>query len=327
MQTLRSFLLALPIVALSLSGAVSAPAGGIIVVPPGNVSATQPPVYWGSKFLTSMGTTKSYAGKYKKIYDLLAGDPRLMTNIKKAAAIYGIDPMHIIGALVGEHTYNIDTYDTLQTYYVKALEYVDNDTLKFQYNGQTARQLFARPEFADCEKLTNNYELWDCRETVWNHKFFGRFVDGHYYPRDRLHRVFFQPMFAGQTFGIGQISPVAALMVTDLVHQKSGLPLLSIDHASEVYAQIMNPDTSLHYVAAEIRVSIDMYKKIAGFDISKNPGLTATLYNLGDAATRARELKAINDDRKAKGLPPQYPSENFYGWFVNSKEAELRKLL
>jgi len=134
-------------------------------------------------------------------------------------------------------------------------------------------------------------------------------------------------MFAGQTFGIGQISPVAALMVTDLVHQKSGLPLLSIDHASEAYAQIMNPDTSLHYVAAEIRVSIDMYKKIAGFDISKNPGLTATLYNLGDAATRARELKAINDDRKAKGLPPQYPSENFYGWFVNSKEAELRKLL
>ena len=48
-------------------------------------------------------------------------------------------------------------------------------------------------------------------------------------------------------------------------------------------------------MAALIKVEIDAYKRIAGFDISKNPGITATLYNLGDAATRARELKATND--------------------------------
>ena len=70
-----------------------------------------------------------------------------------------------------------------------------------------------------------------------------------------------------------------------------------------------------------------MYKQIAGFDISQNPGITATLYNLGDAATRARELKAENDKRAAKGKPPVYPQENFYGWLVNDKEAELRALL
>ena len=89
----------------------------------------------------------------------------------------------------------------------------------------------------------------------------------------------------------------------------------------------MNPDTSLLYVAANIRVSIDMYKRIAGIDISKNPGVTATLYNLGDAATRARESRAVNDARATKGQPPVYPQENFYGWLVNDREAELRKLV
>ncbi len=116
-------------------------------------------------------------------------------------------------------------------------------------------------------------------------------------------------------------------MVTDVVHAKAGQPLLTIDDAGQVYQQIMSPDTSLDYVAANIRVEIDIYKKIAGFDISQNPGITATLYNLGDAATRARELKAENDARAKKGLGPVYPQENFYGWLVNDKEAELRKLL
>ena len=68
-------------------------------------------------------------------------------------------------------------------------------------------------------------------------------------------------------------------------------------------------------------------KRIAGFDISKNPGITATLYNLGDAATRARELRAVNDARAKKGQPPLYPQENFYGWLINDREADLRKLL
>ena len=162
---------------------------------------------------------------------------------------------------------------------------------------------------------------------MWNRVFFGKFVDGKRFPTDRLHRVFFRPAATGMTFGIGQLSPVAALMVTDVTHAKSGLPLLSIDNAPQVYQQIINPDAAVIYIAANIRVSIDLYRNIAGFDISQNPGLTATLYNLGDAATRARQLKAINDARKAKGQPPEYPQENFYGWFVNEKAPDLRKLL
>jgi hypothetical protein len=298
----------------------------IIVVPPGNQSKKQPPIYIGSKFLT-MSSGKTYGDKYKRVYSLLSRDKKLMANIKKVAATYGIDPIHVIGAIVGEHTYNIDTLDTLQGYYVKALEYVDNTTLKFEYNGESAAKLFTKPQFAKCEAMTTNYEKWDCRQVVWKRNFAGKLVGGRFYPPDRLHRVFFKPMFSGQTFGFGQLSPVAALMVTDLTHAKGGLPQLSIDNPSEVYAQIMNPNTSLQYVAAQIRMSIDIYKKVAGFDISQNPGITATLYNLGDVATRARELKAINDKRVAQGKKPLYPQENFYGWLVNAKEADLEKLL
>jgi hypothetical protein len=303
-----------------------AASGGIIVVPPGHLSKTAPKVYSGSFVLTGLGGG-SFATKYKKVYALFKNDPRLVASIKKAAAAYGIDPIHIIGAIVGEHTFNIDTYDSLQTYYVKALQYVDNTSLSFSFHGQTAQQLFAMPQFAKCEAIKSDYELWDCRQTVWNASFSGKMVNGKLYPPDRLHRVFFRPMYSGQTFGIGQLSPVAALMVTDVVHAKNGLPLLSIDNASTVYQQIMSPDSSVYYMAALIKVEIDTYKRIAGFDISKNPGISATLYNLGNAATRARELKATNDARKAKGLPPQLPQENFYGWLINTKEAELRQLL
>lgn len=308
----------------------AAPAAGkqaIIVVPPDYHAKTQPQIYIGAKFLTSVAQGSTYNEKYKKIYGLLARDKRLMANVKKAAAHFGIDPIHIIGAIVGEHTYNISTYDTLQTYYVKALQYADDQSLVFAYKGETAEKFFTRPQFAKCETIDALYAKWDCRQTVWNTKFYGKLVDGRLYPRDRLHRVFFQPMFSGQTFGIGQISPIAALMVTDQVHAKSGLPLLTIDKASQVYQQIMNPDTSVEYVAANIRASIDAYKRIAGFDISQNPGLTATLYNLGDAVTRASQLRAVNLARAQKGQPPQYPEENFYGWFINEHAADLRKLL
>jgi hypothetical protein len=324
----RLAVLAAAAVALVLPVATSAPAAAdVVVVPPGNRSDKQPKIYSGSRFPTAIRNTGSFDEKYQRVYAVFANNPKLIARIKQVSARYGIDPIHVIGAIVGEHTYNIDTFDTLQDYYVKAIQYSDNKTLEFAYKGQTAAELFSMPQFAKCEAMQNNYEKWDCRQTVWNRQFMGKIVNGRLYTKDRLHRVFFKPAFGGQTFGFGQLSPVAALMVTDVTNAKAGLPLLTIDDASQVYEQIMSPDTSLDYVAANIRVEIDMYKKIAGFDISQNPGITATLYNLGDAATRARELKAENDKRASQGKPPVYPQENFYGWLVNDKEAELRALV
>ncbi len=117
---------------------------------------------------------------------------------------------------------------------------------------------------------------------MWETKFRGRAVGGKSWPNDRFGRVFFQPFYAGQTFGLGQLNPLTALAVNDMVVRVSHLPRLKAERAPEVYQAIMDPDSTLQYMAAVIRTAIDSYAEIAGMDISGNPGITATLYNLGD---------------------------------------------
>ena len=95
----------------------------VIMVPPGNRSATQPEISFSAVSRTAE-TKGSFDGKYQAIYAALAADHALIGKIKAAAATYGIDPIHIIGAIVGEHTFNVDVMDSLQGYYVKALEYL-----------------------------------------------------------------------------------------------------------------------------------------------------------------------------------------------------------
>jgi hypothetical protein len=97
----------------------AAPAFAIEVVPPGNRHAEQPDIP-GASVRRTKGTKTSFDRKYDKVHELLATDHELMGKIKKVSAAYGIDPIHVVGAIVGEHTYNVDAYDRLQSYYVKA---------------------------------------------------------------------------------------------------------------------------------------------------------------------------------------------------------------
>ena len=268
---------------------------------------------------TKAGRT-SFDAKYEKVRDLLANDRQLTGKIKSVAGKYGIDPIHMVGAIVGEHTYNVDAYDRLQSYYVKAASYTGN--FRFAYDGESIGDFLARPEFAACAGKKGSYALWTCREGVWNRTFRGHSVGGTSFPDNRFSAVFFQPFYAGQTFGLGQINPLTALTLTDDVARISGYDRLDENDAAGVYQAIMDPDTSLAYMAAAIRRSIDAYRKIAGVDISKNPGLTATLYNIGNPDARAAAFAA----RRAAG-EATWPEENYYGWLINDKLEELRSLL
>lgn len=292
-------------------------AAGLRVVPPGNRNVEQPKVP-GSSFSRTRANKTSFDAKYEKIRDLLARDKELIAKIKSTAARYEIDPIHMIGAIVGEHTYNVDAYDRLQTYYVQAVSYAGN-RFRFAYEDETIGQFLTRPEFDRCKEFTDSYTLWTCREEVWDKSFKGKTVGDVSFPNDRFATVFFQPFFAGQTFGLGQESPLMALALSDMVAEISGYPKLSENRAAEVYEAIMNPDKSLAYMAASIRRSIDDYKEIAKVDISRNPGITATLYNIGRSRQRARVLAARG--------PRALPEENYFGWFVNSKLDDLKKLL
>jgi Protein of unknown function (DUF1402) len=288
------------------------------LVPSGNRNSEQPAIPNASKHRTAQSRL-TFEAKYQKVLALLKNDEKLRSKIKTVARTYNISPVHIAGAIVGEHTYNVDAYDRLQTYYVKALSYVDSE-IKFEYDGEAVEDFVTRPQFKACVSKTLSDELWTCRERVWNADFRGKTIDGVDFPNERFSAVFFQPFYSGQTFGIGQMSPLTALKMSDSVHKMSGLPKLDVKNANEVYRTIMDPDKTLPYVAATIAQSIEVYKRIAGFDISNNPGLTATLYNLGDPELRAQKLAAQNKNVK------QFPQENYYGWLVNDKINDLNAL-
>ena len=313
------------ILAAALAAILSAlPASALTKVPEGNRNAEQPGIPAASAKRTA-ALKSSYEAKYEKVLNLLQSDAKLRSKIKSVSAQYGISPLHMAGAIIGEHTYNVDAYDRLQTYYVKALSYVSSD-FTFEYNGEPVSDFVNRPEFDECKDGTGSNALWTCRERVWNATFRGKTVGNADFPDDRFSVVFFQPFYAGQTFGIGQLNPLTALQMTDTVAKISGLPKLDVGDSNEVYKTIMDPDLTLPYMAATIRNSIDAYERIAGFDISDNPGLTATLYNVGDPEARAYALKAENDRRMAAGEPEKLPEENYYGWLVNDKINDIKAL-
>jgi hypothetical protein len=311
------------LVGLMLAMTASA-ANAVTLVPPGNRNAEQPPIP-GASVHRTQATNTTFQAKYRKVYALLANDAKLRAKIRQAAAAYGIDPMHIVGAIVGEHTYNVDAYDRLQTYYVKAISYLSSK-LSFAYEGEDVSDFVRRPQFSACTGKSDSYALWTCREGVWNRTFRGKTVDGTSFPNNRFGAVFFQPYYAGQTFGLGQLNPLTALEMSDLVHRVSGLPQLDVNDPNAVYKTIMDPDLTLNYVAATLKKSIDAYKAVAGFDISDNPGVTATLYNVGNPEARAYALKQENEKHRAAGEPERFPEENYYGWLVNDKLPELQAL-
>ena len=141
------------------------------VVPAGNRNAEQPNGPGASVRRSKAGKT-SFDAKYEKVRDLLASDAALMDKLKSTARKYGIDPIHMVGAIVGEHTYNVDAYDRLQSYYIKAASYAGN-SFRFGHDGESIADFVDRPEFADCADKKGSYALWSCREGVWNKEFKG----------------------------------------------------------------------------------------------------------------------------------------------------------
>ena len=130
---------------LGMLAAAVAAADAATLVPPGNRHAEQPDIP-GASSRRTQATNTTFQAKYRKVYALLQNDADLRGKIKQQAAAYGIDPMHIVGAIVGEHTYNVDAYDRLQTYYVKAISYLSS-RLSFAYEGEDITDFVQRPEF------------------------------------------------------------------------------------------------------------------------------------------------------------------------------------
>lgn len=302
-----------------LATSSKAVAAAVRVVPEGNRYRNQPRIPYASARRTK-ASKSSYDAKFDKVLAVLKRDRRLISSIKRVAKKYKIDPIHMIGAIVGEHTYNYDSLDSAQSYYIKALAYAGID-ISFEYNDEHVDDFVQRPQFDRCHKGNKSKKSdsrWSCYEQVWKAFFRGKKVDGVRYPKTNFNETFFQPLFAGQSFGLGQLSPLTVLKMTDRVARQSSNRALSASNAPAVYKATMDPNISLHYMAAVIQDAIEAYKSVGKVDISKNPGLTATLYNVGDPWSRAAKFRRSGS---------RWPRENYYGWLVNDKIEDLRSLL
>lgn len=243
----------------------------------------------------------------------------LKNEIETAASIYNIKPIHILAAIVGEHVFNVDLKDSIQEYTVKLKiweSYFGGD--------HPFLDVISCPEMVACDSAKTELDRWGCYATTWNTKMSGRKAcGGDQFPAVGFVTMFFNPKVAGKTYGLGQLGPIKILTLTDIVHQKSGFPQLTIYQVSDVYKATLDPQITIHYIAASIAQSIEFYKDIAGFDISDNPGLTATLYNLGNERGRARTLAAANKKAVALGQLKKSPEVNYYGWFINYIQKDL----
>ena len=79
-----------------LVGTPAAHAEKLIVVPRGNRFETQPPIPSASANRTAAFKT-TYEEKYQKIVALLKHEAKLRAHIKQVTAVYGIDPIHLVG--------------------------------------------------------------------------------------------------------------------------------------------------------------------------------------------------------------------------------------
>ena len=240
---------------------------------------------------------------------------------------YGIDPMHIVGAIVGEHTYNVDAYDRLQTYYVKAIAYVGiRDRLR-SMTARTSSDFINRPQFDACNSLmAARKRSGPAAKGSGTHPSAARPSTASLSQRPLLRRLL-PALLRRPDLRLGQLNPLTALQMRDRVNQVSGLPKLDVNDANEVYKTIMDPDLTLPYVAATVRNAIDAYKTIAGFDISQNP---ASPPRSTISAIRKPARRALSRRKQAAGQAPasrqSCPEENYYGWLINDRIEDLKAL-
>lgn len=312
-----------------------------IVVPPGNLNAT---INWNTLYFNMPPTTqKEFAEfandpvglkaaidkKYQKALVKIARTPGVLAEMQKAGRLYGIDPVLIFGTIIGEHSYNVGAADMGQDLIAS---WTSGWTKRFLMNYDDLQTLLRSPQvMKNCDRhLSQSHaEYWDCVAGVWNTNFRNNPNDTVAEDNKGFRAKFFNPIGVGMTYGLGQLDPIRALMVADLVKKTSGFKMISVSDPDSLYSAILDPISGVHYVAANITLYLQAYLQIANFDIRQNVGVVASLYNLGREKSYARARYKINI-RRLSARPPQPvepPMESYYGFFVNEKAGELRRVL
>lgn len=232
-------------------------------------------------------------------------------EIKTAGRIFGVNPEFIAGAIIAEHALNVNWVDDWQNRAVR---------------NEWTRRLLTRPsnsrlvEFLRSENIVENcsgipraYNFWYC---VMRR----RYALSAIIPTNGTYRRFtneyFNPNNIGTTFGLGQLSPLRALMVTDIVANRTNIPEIdftSESSRSQLYSDLLNPSRVVYYIAATMSQAIEIYGAY-GFNVSNDMGVVVTLYNIGNEAFHA------NNRRREGGEP----SPNNMGRWAEANIAIIR---
>lgn len=225
----------------------------------------------------------------------------LIKEIKKVGALYNVDPAQILAPIVVEMTFNGFLDRALQDRLV-ALKKSELERkslyLKSLLNDRDVQKCMA----SDIE----NYWKWKCVDffsSAYNGAHLGTALSG-----------------IG-TYGIAQFNPVLVWSYNDVVAKKTGQRAMEFADFESALKAVLSPIETLHYIAASVARSIEIYREVACFDIGNHLGLTSTIYNLGDDYQRAYVAKNRYDLMKAG------PSENYFGWFATEFETEIRRAL
>jgi len=248
-----------------------------------------------------------------KIPKILAAlnEEGLLSETLKLAKAFNIHPMHILGPIIGENSFNGAIDNTIQNSFAKM--FTESD---FKVMSSRIKIITEDPSTNGCLDLKiSNYWKWRCLLNKTSYLANGS-------NRDFI-SWFYQISNKGQgTFGLGQAQPFLLWSVSDLVAEKTkslgyNYQTYELTDMKKPFQIIFNNKEMLAYIAAMAHVSITVYKQVAGVDISQNPGLSTTLYNVGDEYQRAY-LNTV------RGSDPQV---NFMGWYVNRFEDAINNYL
>lgn len=248
--------------------------------------------------------------KIPKILDTL-NEQGLIAEAIRLGKAFNIHPMHILGPIIGENSFNGAIDQTIQDSFTKLFNESDFKTMS------TRMKMISEDKTTiGCMDLkTSNYWKWRC---ILHNS--GYLANGS--NRDFIF-WFYQISNKGQgTFGLGQIQPFLLWSVNDLVVERTktlgyNYKKFHLTDLKTPFQIIYNNKEMLAYIAAMAYVSIHVYKSVASVDISQNPGLTTTLYNLGDEYQRAYMAST-------RGGTPQV---NFMGWYINHFEDSMNNYL
>ncbi len=237
--------------------------------------------------------------------------------INRAARNRGVDPVLVAASIAAEHALNYDIYDRMQNLMGEQLSRSANiwAQTNVDHPEKNLSLLIEDPSYADCFSRSDSYNKWFCVVQKWNNRDFSLSFKAEKRFFLDFTTNFFDPNAhsdIGLSFGIGQMSPVRALMMDDRVGSQA-INFERHHDVTVVFQKILDPNTVPYFIAATNKYAMSVYAS-KGYDISQNPGIVATLYNLGN------EWYYLGRTSRAGRLP----ETNDFGKWVNKHIDEIR---